>query len=84
MPGPNVLAYYFLFRVVGHYLSWRGARQALDAITWTNRPEQALAELGRLAALPRDARQSRVEAIADALNLPRLAAFFDRTSVPVR
>jgi len=84
VPGPNVLAYYFLFRVVGHYLSWRGARQALDAITWTNRPEQALAELGRLAALPRDARQPRVEAIADALNLPRLAAFFDRTAVPVR
>ena len=84
MPGPNVLAYYFLFRVVGHYLSWRGAGQALDVITWTNHPEPALAELGRLATLPRDARQSRVEAIADALNLPRLAAFFDRTSVPVR
>jgi hypothetical protein len=84
VPGPNVLAYYFLFRVVGHYLSWRGARQALEAITWSNLPEPALAELGRLAALPRDARQSRVQAIAEALNLPRLAAFFDRTAVPVR
>jgi hypothetical protein len=84
VPGPNVLAYYFLFRVVGHYLSWRGARQGLESMTWSYRPEPALAELGRLAALPRDARHSRVEAIACALNLPRLAAFFERTAVPVR
>jgi hypothetical protein len=84
VPGPNVLAYYFAFRVVGHYLSWRGARQALEATTWATRAEPALAELGRLAALPRDARQSRVEAIAGSLNLPRLAAFFERTAVPVR
>ena len=40
VPGPNVLAYYFAFRVVGHYLSWRGARQALDAITWTLVPSR--------------------------------------------
>lgn len=84
VPGPNVLAYYFLFRVVGHYLSWRGARQAIETIAWSNRVEPALTELGRLAALPREARQSRVEAIADALNLPRLAAFFERTAVPAR
>jgi hypothetical protein len=84
VPGPNVLAYYFVFRVVGHYLSWRGARQALESITWSDHPEPALAELGRLAALPRDARKSRVEAIAGALNLPRLAAFFERTAVSAR
>jgi Mitochondrial K+-H+ exchange-related len=84
VPGPNVLAYYFAFRVVGHYLSWRGARQALESTTWNYGAEPALAELGRLAALPRDARQSRVEAIAGALNLPRLAAFFERTAVSVR
>ena len=29
VPGPNVLAYYFAFRVVGHWLSMRGARQGL-------------------------------------------------------
>ena len=84
VPGPNVLAYYFAFRVAGHYLSWRGARQALEVVTWANHAEPALAELGRLAALPRDARQSRVEAIAGSLNLPRLAVFFERTAVPVR
>jgi hypothetical protein len=84
VPGPNVLAYYFAFRVIGHYLSWRGARQALENTTWSYRAEPALAELGQLAALPRHARASRVEAIANGLNLPRLAAFFDRTAVPAR
>lgn len=84
VPGPNVLAYYFAFRAVGHYLSWRGAQQALERTTWGLHAEPALAELGRLAALPRDARASRVEAIAHGMNLPRLAAFFDRTAVPVR
>jgi hypothetical protein len=84
IPGPNVLAYYFAFRAVGHYLSWRGAQHALERITWSLHAEPALAELGQLAALPRDARASRVEAIADGMNLPRLAAFFDRTAVPAR
>jgi hypothetical protein len=82
VPGPNVLAYYFAFRVVGHYLSWRGAQQALDRITWGLHAEPALAELGQLAALPRDARASRVEALARGMNVPRLAAFFERTAVP--
>ena len=30
VPGPNVVAYYFAFRLVGHYLSWRGAQQGLE------------------------------------------------------
>ena len=84
VPGPNVIAYYFAFRVVGHFFSWRGARQALQSTMWRLRPEPALAELGQLAALPRDARASRLDAIASRLNLPRLAAFFDRTAAPAR
>ena len=81
VPGPNMLAYYFAFRVVSHYLSWRGARQALESTQWRQRPEPALAELGRLASVPRDARTARVHAIAAGMNLPRLAAFFDRTAI---
>ena len=81
VPGPNILAYYFAFRLAGHYLSWRGARQALEATAWRQRPEPALAELGQLASAPRAARTARVHAIADGLNLPRLAAFFDRTAI---
>ena len=84
VPGPNVIAYYFLVRAVGHFLSWRGARQALDGTAWRMQPEPALAELGRLADLPRESRAPRVEAIASRLKLPRLAAFFDRAAVPAR
>ena len=80
VPGPNVIAYYFAFRVVGHFFSWSGARRALQATAWRMQTEPALAELGQLAGLPRDARASRVHAIASDLNLPRLAAFFDRTA----
>jgi hypothetical protein len=80
LPGPNVFAYYFGLRLVGHYLSWRGAKNGLDVTVWDARAEPALAELGQLAAVPRESRTSRVQAIADALNLPRLAAFFDRVA----
>jgi Mitochondrial K+-H+ exchange-related len=80
VPGPNVIAYYFAFRVVGHYFSWRGARQALQATAWRLRSEPALVELGHLAHLPRAARASRVVAIAADLKLPWLADFFDRTA----
>jgi hypothetical protein len=83
VPGPNVIAYYFLFRVVGHFFSWRGARRAAAA-RWDFRSEPALAELGGLADLPREARAPHVDAIAARLRLPSLAAFFDRTAVPAR
>jgi hypothetical protein len=84
LPGPNLLAYYFALRVAVHFLSWRGARQALDRTRWQLRGEPALTELAGLVDVPRDARAERVEAIAAGLNLPRLAAFFERTAVPVR
>jgi hypothetical protein len=82
VPGPNLLAYYFGFRLAGHVLSWRGARQGLDRVAWRPASEPALAELATLVNEPIDARAPRVEAIASRLNLPRLAAFFDRTAVP--
>lgn len=43
LPGPNVIGYYFLFRTAGHYLSWRGARQALERVAWRPRAEDAAA-----------------------------------------
>ena len=43
LPGPNVIGYYFLFRTAGHYLSWRGARQALERGAWQPRAEDAAA-----------------------------------------
>jgi hypothetical protein len=84
VPGPNLLAYYFTVRVVGHYLCWRGAGHAMKKTFWETRPEPALAELGSLVNVPRDTRAPRVAAIATDLKLPRLAAFFDRAAVPAR
>lgn len=84
LPGPNLIGYYFAFRVVGHFLSWRGARQGLDRIAWRGSAEPALTTLGALAHLPRDERAERVASIAGGLHLPRLAAFFDRVAVPPR
>jgi hypothetical protein len=78
IPGPNAIAYYLAFRVVGHLLTWRGAQQALKRIRWTLQPEPRLDELAALVALPRAERAARIDAIAKSLNLPRLAAFVDR------
>lgn len=82
VPGPNVIGLYFLFRVIGHLQSWRGARRALEGIRWTYVPNAGLGELVALVDVPRAARASRVEAIAARLNLPRLSAFFDRVAIP--
>jgi hypothetical protein len=38
IPGPNVIAYYFALRVVGHLLSWRGAQRGLGGVSWRARP----------------------------------------------
>lgn len=84
LPGPNVIGYYFLFRVIGHYLSWSGARQASARTAWQGKPEPALTELGTLAGLPHEARAQRLAAIAEALHLPRLVEFFDRVAAAGR
>jgi Mitochondrial K+-H+ exchange-related len=82
VPGPNVIAYYFLFRVFGHLQSWRGARQGMDSMVWTFAPDASLTELGSLVDVPREARAPRVAAIAERLNLPHLSVFFDRVAMP--
>jgi hypothetical protein len=82
VPGPNVLGYYFAFRVVGHYFSMRGARQGLDHVAWTTRSNDALADLRPLVQVDCDERRSRVEAIAARLELADLRRFFDRVAIP--
>src|SRR5262245_58412495 len=61
VPGPNVLAYYLAFRVVGHWLSWRGAGHGATHMQWLLEPDGNLAELASLVNLPRAARASRVD-----------------------
>jgi hypothetical protein len=82
IPGPNVVAYYFAFRMVGHYLSMRGARQALKRVQWETRPSPPLAELRYAIDLEPSVREARVTDIAAELRLERLATFFNRTAVP--
>ena len=82
VPGPNVIGYYFAFRVVGHYFSMRGARQGLDHVVWTARANDALADLRPLVLVDRDERRPRVEAIAARLELTDLRRFFDRVAIP--
>ncbi len=81
VPGPNLVAYYFVFRLLGHLQSWRGARQALDSTAWTFDPDPTLAELATLVDLPHEARASKVAAIAERLKLTRLSDFFERVAV---
>jgi hypothetical protein len=80
LPGPNLIGYYFAFRVIGHFLSWRGTRQALSRMSWRPRAEPRLTDLARLAALPSDARSVQVSEIAARLGLARLQSFFDRAT----
>jgi K+-H+ exchange-related protein len=78
VPGPNILAYYFAFRIVGHFLSLRGARNGLADIHWRNESSPPLTELRRTLELGPDVRESRVRDIADRLRLEHLASFFKR------
>jgi len=78
LPGPNLIAYYFAFLVVGHYLSSRGARHGLDRVAWDARPSGDLAELRRLAGLESPDRERRVHDVAARLRLQHLAAFVER------
>jgi hypothetical protein len=82
VPGPNLLAYYFVFRMVGHYFSLRGARQGLSVVAWTSEPSAPLSDLRRAIELDSDERDRRVHDIAAALNLEHLVKFFQRTAIP--
>ena len=79
LPGPNVLAYFFGFRLVGHYLSMMGARRGLEAVRWRNEQSAPLSELRRAIALDDEQRAIRVTDVALRLRLEHLAKFFERT-----
>jgi hypothetical protein len=81
VPGPNVLAYYFGFRLVGHYLSRRGAKQGLTEVQWVPCASPHLSRLRRAIALVEPERDHEVHQVAAELHLPHLAKFFERTSV---
>lgn len=81
VPGPNLIAYYFGFRLVGHYLSRRGAKHGLTEVLWQSCENPQLSRLRRVLALEPTEREREVHEVASALQLPHLAKFFERTSV---
>jgi len=80
VPGPNLLAYYFVFRAVGHYFSLRGARQGLSAVAWQALPSPHLSSIRAVLALPGDERRTRLDQISRDLSLDHLAPFVERIS----
>jgi hypothetical protein len=81
VPGPNVLGYFFAFRVVGHFFSVRGAKNGLDRVAWTKVPNPALTDLRRALSLEPTARLREAEAVAIRLRLDHLATFFQRMAL---
>jgi hypothetical protein len=81
VPGPNVLAYYFVFRVVGHWLSMRGAAQGLHHVQWTGRSCPPLGELREVAGLAPGVREARIHDVAARLRLDHLSTFFERVAL---
>jgi hypothetical protein len=82
VPGPNILAYYFTFNVVGHFLAMRGARRGLAEITWSIERSAPLAELRAALTLDEPHRYRRVSDVATRLRLQHLARFFERIALP--
>ncbi len=80
VPGPNVISWYFTFRAVAHFLSWRGARKGRAGIEW--RPEACapLADVRLATRLPPADRRKQLEAISAALGLKHFTHFVDRVS----
>ena len=81
IPGPNVLAYLLTFTVVGHFLSWRGANNALHGVAWTVQPDAALSELRRAFSLDSGELHRVIKEVAHRLHMPKMARFVEQMSV---
>jgi hypothetical protein len=82
VPGPNVLGYLFTFTVVGHYLAWRGAVNALHQVTWTILPSDALTEVRRAFSVDASTRHRLIRDAAVRLHMPRMARFVEQMASP--
>lgn len=80
VPGPNLVAYYLIFRFGSHYLSVIGARRGLRPDLWTTQASPALAEVAPVLSLPPVERDARLDALAATLGLERLTAFLRRVT----
>lgn len=81
VPGPNLIAYYFVFRAVGHYFAMRGARRGVSDVRWEVEASPPLGAIREALRLPQSARLERLDEIARALNLQHLSGFVRRVAV---
>ena len=80
VPGPNVISWFFTFRAVGHFLSWRGARKGLTLIEWRAESCPPLGDVRQAIDLPAADRRHRLEQISNALGLKHFTGFVERVS----
>jgi hypothetical protein len=83
VPGPNILGYLFTFTVVGHFLAWRGAVNALHRVAWTVTPNAALTDLRHAFSLDDDTRHRLIKEVARRLHMPKMATFVERMAASV-
>jgi hypothetical protein len=81
IPGPNVLALYFSFRAIGHFLSWLGARHGLNGVRWAPAASPPLTELRRLPAMKPGERSALARDVASRLGLRHLDTFVERMTL---
>jgi hypothetical protein len=80
VPGPNLVAYYFAFRVVGHWFSMRGAAQGLRRMAWSAEASARLVDVRQAILHEPRLRLKEVGAIGADLGLPSLAMFIERVA----
>lgn len=81
VPGPNVFGYVFVFLLVGHYFSYRGARRGRTHVAWRDRSSATLVELRRLPSIAPAERERFLHEISERLGLTHLVAFFERLAL---
>lgn len=82
VPGPNVLGYLFTFTVVGHFLSWRGARHGVAGVRWEVKCSDELATLRGALTLAEPARHRAIREVANRLHMPRMVKWVERMAPP--
>ena len=82
IPGPNVPGFYFTFQVVGHFLSWKGAKWGLALSPWTFTPCEELSEVRAAFSMAPMQRQRRFHELAMRLRLEHLTTFLEDVAAP--
>ena len=80
VPGPNLISWYFVAKMTGHWLAFRGARRGASGVEWSTRASEALVAVRAARAMPPGDRRPRLRALSKELHLERLATFVERTA----